>query len=206
MKILIVYCHPSKQSYTYRILEQLQQEILRKNWTVAVSDLYDRNFQSDMTEEEYRREGFSNIEVAIPADVIVEHKKLEWADAAIFLYPVWWSDCPAKLKGWFDRVWSVGYAYKQSDNFPKMKTLKYGVALCVAGYTVEFLAETGMAQSMERIMVNDRLGNRFQNKEMVILGGTLELEQVKDQHSVEIRELLDRIQRRVTNDKYADEK
>lgn len=197
MKILIVFCHPSKESYTYRILEQLQQEALRRNWSVQVSDLYAQNFQSDMTPEEYNREGFSKIELPISADVMEEHKKLEWADALIFLYPVWWSDCPAKLKGWFDRVWSVGYAYKQSDKFPKLKVIKYGAAVCTAGYTVEFLAETRMAQSMERIMLTDRLGNRFHNKEMVILGGTLEIENVRAQHLKEINELLERIANKV---------
>ena len=28
-----------------------------------------------------------------------------------FIYPVFWTEAPAKLVGWFDRVWSYGLAY-----------------------------------------------------------------------------------------------
>jgi NAD(P)H dehydrogenase (quinone) len=29
----------------------------------------------------------------------------------MFVFPVWWWSFPAMLKGWFDRVWSEGWAY-----------------------------------------------------------------------------------------------
>lgn len=45
MNILIIYCHPSKKSYTYSILVQLQTLLAQKNWDVEVSDLYALNFQ-----------------------------------------------------------------------------------------------------------------------------------------------------------------
>jgi FMN-dependent NADH-azoreductase len=101
VNILTVYGHPSKKSYTFQILEQLKNELSNQHWNVEVSDLYAIDFQSDMTEEEYEREGFAKIELPIPNDVLTEHQKMERADCIIFLYPVWWSDCPAKLKGWF---------------------------------------------------------------------------------------------------------
>src|SRR5690349_9834095 len=176
MNILIVYSHPSKKSYTFQILDQLKSVLIRQNWNVEVSDLYAMNFQSDMTEEEYEREGFAKTELSISKDVLTEHKKIEDADCIIFLYPVWWSDCPAKLKGWFDRVYSVGYAYGYNDNTKKMKTIKYGLIICTAGHPNEFLNEIGIAQSMQNIMLDDRLGKRFENKEMLILGGTLQID------------------------------
>ena len=111
MNVLIIYCHPSKESYTYQILKQLKESLKNGNIKFNISDLYEMDFQTDMTEQEYRREGFSNLELPISSDVLEEQKKIENADCVIFLYPVWWSDCPAKLKGWFDRVYSVGYAY-----------------------------------------------------------------------------------------------
>jgi NAD(P)H dehydrogenase (quinone) len=194
INILIIFCHPAKQSYTYRVLEQLKNELSRKNFTVETSDLYAINFQSDMTKEEYNREAFAKVEVPVAKDVLEEHKKIDKAGCIIFLYPVWWSDCPAKLKGWFDRVFSVGYAYKQKEDYPKMEIVKYGVALCTAGYSNELLLETGLAQSMQNIMLNDRMGNRFEHKEMIILGDTLNLDKVKSRHTEQIEKLVSKIE------------
>jgi len=150
-----------------------------------------------MTEEEYEREGFANIELPIPNDVKEEHEKIEKADCLIFVYPVWWSDCPSKLKGWFDRVYSVGYAYgyKESNPMNKMKTLKYGLVICTAGHPNNFLKEIGIAESMRNVMIDDRLGKRFQNKEMIILGGTLNKEKVRQIHSEIINSIGEKIKK-----------
>jgi NAD(P)H dehydrogenase (quinone) len=193
MNILIIYSHPSKKSYTFQILERLKTIILKQNWNLEISDLYASNFQSDLSEEEYEREGFAKLQLPIPADVLSEQKKIEKADCIIFLYPVWWSDCPAKLKGWFDRVYSVGYAYGQTEQYPKMKTIPYGIVICTAGHPNDFLVEIGIAQSMEIVMLEDRLGKRFENKEMLILGGTLELENVMTDHFSKIEEIITNI-------------
>lgn len=190
MNILIIYAHPSKKSYTFQILEQLQALLWKEKWTVKCSDLYKMNFQTDMTEEEYEREGLLQPDLLIPADVQEEHKKIEWADGIIFLYPVWWSDCPAKLKGWFDRVYSLGYAYGNYGT-SKMKLQRFGIAVCTAGHPNEFLTQLGIAESMRNVMIDDRLGKRFQHKELVILGGTLDINSVQKEHSSKLVELID---------------
>ncbi|WKL50018.1 NAD(P)H-dependent oxidoreductase [Flavobacterium pectinovorum] len=193
MNILIVYSHPSEKSYTFQILQKLKEEINKQNWNLQVSDLYAMNFQSDMSAEEYEREGFAKTNLPISADVLAEQDKIEEADCIIFLYPVWWSDCPAKLKGWFDRVYSVGYAYGQNETSKKMKTIPLGLVICTAGHPNEFLEEINMAQSMQTIMIEDRLGKRFANTEMLILGGTLELEKVMAKHFIQIEDVIERI-------------
>ena len=193
MNILIVYAHPSKKSYTFQVLEHLKSQILKQNWNLEISDLYAMNFQSDMSEVEYEREGFAKTQLALSNDVLDEHAKIEKADCIIFLYPVWWSDCPAKLKGWFDRVYSVGYAYGQNETSKKMKTIPYGLVICTAGHPNAFLEEIKMAQSMETIMLEDRLGKRFEKKEMLILGGTLELEKVMEFHVKQMEEVIQKI-------------
>jgi NAD(P)H dehydrogenase (quinone) len=193
MNILIVYSHPSEKSYTFQILQKLKNEINKQNWNLQISDLYAMNFQSDMSAEEYEREGFAKTNLPISADVLAEHEKIEKANCIIFLYPVWWSDCPAKLKGWFDRVYSVGYAYGQNETSKKMKTIPLGLVICTAGHPNEFLEEINMAQSMQTIMLDDRLGKRFENKEMLILGGTLELEKVMAKHFMQIENIVKRI-------------
>ena len=193
MNILIVYSHPSEKSYTFQILQQLKTAVKEQNWNLEISDLYAMNFQSDMSAEEYEREGFAKTNLPISADVLAEQDKIEKADCVIFLYPVWWSDCPAKLKGWFDRVYSVGYAYGQNETSRKMKTIPFGLVICTAGHPNEFLEEINMAQSMQTIMLDDRLGKRFENKEMLILGGTLELEKVMQKHFSQIEAVMGKI-------------
>jgi len=191
MKIQIIYCHPSRKSYTYEILQQLKSSLEKENLAFEISDLYLINFQTDMNAAEYEREGFAKTGLAIPNDVKEEHQKIEQADCIIFVYPVWWSDCPAKLKGWFDRVYSVGYAYGNdtSKANEKMKVLKYGLVICTAGHPNEFLKEIGIAESMRNVMLDDRLGKRFEKKEMIILGGTLDKEKVKLNHSEIIKSI-----------------
>lgn len=193
MNILIVYAHPSKKSYTFQVLERLKSVLNHENWNTEISDLYALGFVSDMSEAEYEREGFAKTQLPIPIDVLAEQEKLEKADCVIFLYPVWWSDCPAKLKGWFDRVYSVGYAYGQNETSRKMKTIPYGLVICTAGHPNDFLLEIEMAQSMEKIMLEDRLGKRFAHKEMIILGGTLELENVIAKHFELINKIPEKI-------------
>ncbi len=184
MKVLIVYSHPSKDSYTHEILEHLTSNLIDEGLDFEISDLYAMNFRSDMSVEEYQREGFANLELKVPGDVLEEHKKIEESDCIIFVYPVWWSDCPAKLKGWFDRVYSVGYAYGygESNKMNKMKTIPYGLVICTAGHPNEFLNEIGIAESMRNVMIDDRLGQRFLEKEMIILGGTLNKDKVRPIH------------------------
>ena len=193
MNILIIYSHPSKQSYTFQVLEQLKELIAAQNWNLEISDLYEMGFQSDMTEAEYEREGLINTTMPIPADVILEHQKIAKADTIIFLYPVWWSDCPAKMKGWFDRVYSVGYAYANDQSDAKMKTVPLGLAVCSAGHPNAFLDEIEIAKSMKTVFLNDSLGKRFENKEMLILGGTLDKEKVYDEHQIQIKSVIEKI-------------
>jgi len=182
MKILLIYTHPSKGSFTYQVLQQFSKGLVEAGHQIELSDLYQIDFKTDMSEAEYFREGFSNTNLPIPKDIQIEHGKLRRADAVCFLYPIWWSDCPAKLKGWFDRVNTVGYAYSKTEEPKEMKTIDKALVICMAGHPNELLEKNGIAESMRKVMLNDRLGNRFNQKKMIILGGTLRGDAIKEAH------------------------
>ncbi|MNY15511.1 hypothetical protein D3C86_1487280 [compost metagenome] len=42
-------------------------------------------------------------------------------------------------------------------------------------------------------MLDDRLGKRFNHKEMIILGGTIDIEKVRGQHTEQIKQLAEKI-------------
>ena len=43
-------------------------------------------------------------------------RDITWAEHLVFVYPVWWGAMPAILKGFIDRVFLPGFAFKYRDN------------------------------------------------------------------------------------------
>ena len=166
MKVFIVYCHPSGNSLTREVKDNFIAGLESAGHSYIISDLYQMNFVSDMSETEYMREAFYRRELPVPEDVKAEHEKINACDAIVFIYPVFWTEAPAKLTGWFNRVWTFGFAY--GDN-RSMKQLEKGLVLCVAGNTLEYFATTGLGDAMKKVFLDDRLFDRVKSKEMIIL-------------------------------------
>lgn len=130
MKAFIVYCHPSEESFTRNIRDSFIKGIVDSGNDYILSDLYKMNFKSDMSEKEYLRDARYQDSDDIAADVLLEHEKIDSSDAIVFIYPVFWTEAPAKLVGWFDRVWTYGFAYGENK---RMKMLDKALILCSAG-------------------------------------------------------------------------
>lgn len=161
-----MYCHPSDDSFTREARDSFIAGLESSGHSYILSDLYKMNFITDISEGEYQREAFYRRELPIPDDVKAEHEKINASDAIAFIYPVFWSDAPAKLAGWFDRVWTYGFAYGENRG---MKILEKGLVLCVAGNTLDYFKTTGLGDAMKKVMLNDRFFDRVKSKEMIIL-------------------------------------
>ncbi len=168
MHTLILYAHPSEKSFTYEVKNKVVEELEKKGWTWELSDLYKQGFITDMSEAEYEREAFYSPETPLPADVVQEQEKVLRAKNIVFIYPVFWTEAPAKLVGWFDRVWTLGFAYEDCI-MPKFENVLF---LAIAGNTVEHLEEKGFASSMRTVMCKDRIGTRAKNCDMHIFTET----------------------------------
>jgi NAD(P)H dehydrogenase (quinone) len=111
MKNLIIYAHPNEKSYNASILTHIEKELERRKETVDVIDLYKEKFNPVMDENElalYSTGGF------IDPKVGEYRQKIEAADHLIFIFPVWWYDLPAILKGFMDKVLLKNWAYEYS--------------------------------------------------------------------------------------------
>jgi len=176
MHVYILFAHPSKMSFNKEVLGAFTQGLLGAGHTYEIGDLYKIGFKSEMDVEQYHREIDLDPNAPVPNDVVKEQEKIDRADALAFIYPVWWSDCPAKLKGWFDRVLTYGYAYYYDEDEQRQTriTIKKAVVICSASHTVEHFEEIGIAKSIRRVMLNDRLlGIGVKEAMMVILGGMM---------------------------------
>lgn len=169
MQIFIVYAHPSDDSFTRHVRDSFINGAEQAGHVCTISDLYAMDFRTDISEDEYFRETNLRNDLPLPADVLVEHEKINSSDAIVFIYPLFWVDVPAKLKGWFDRVWTYGFAYGENRT---MKTLDKGLVLCIAGHTLENLQAYGQLDSVKITMLDDRLLDRVRAKELVVFDGT----------------------------------
>ena len=169
MLVFIVYAHPSEDSFTRHIRDRFIAGLQQAGHRYVLSDLYQMNFQTDISEAEYLREAYYRRDLPVPADILAEQEKINASDAIAFIFPLFWSDAPAKLVGWFNRVWTYGFAYGENRT---MKQLEKGLVIISAGNTLEYFHQTGIRGALEKVMLQDRLFDRVKTKELLILDGT----------------------------------
>jgi NAD(P)H dehydrogenase (quinone) len=115
MKILVIYAHPNPNSFNHAVLEELTRGLQEAGHTVKVNDLYANNFDPKFNHGDFAQ----FMEGDLPQEVQAEQEKVKQADALVFIYPVWWWGFPAIMKGWIDRIFSMGFAYKFGEKGPE---------------------------------------------------------------------------------------
>ncbi len=123
MKAHIVFAHPNLNSYNGQLRNVAIQTLESFGWAVTTSDLYQMKFKASADEEDFTELNdvdFFDLQAeqlqaihkhTFSADIISEHQLLETADLIILQFPLWWYSMPGLLKGYFDRVLSMGWAY-----------------------------------------------------------------------------------------------
>lgn len=107
-KVLLVYCHPNPKSFNHAIREKLEAELKANGAEVRTRDLYQIKFDSTLDGEDFMEFKSGKI----PADIAAEQTEIRWADRLAYVYPLWWFDRPALVKGYIDRVFSYGFAFE----------------------------------------------------------------------------------------------
>ena len=109
MRALVVYCHPSPESFTAAVRDTVLSRLEARGAEVRVQDLYARGFDPVLAPDEWA--GYLD-EPGNRVPVAEEAADLRWCDTLIFVYPTWWYGLPALLKGWLDRVMLPGVAFE----------------------------------------------------------------------------------------------
>lgn len=146
MKHLILYAHPNPRSFNAAILDKTVRSLESKGHQVIVRDLYQINFDPVLKGSDF--EAFQSGKN--PADIDKEHRYIAEADVIMLIYPIWWTGIPAILKGYIDRVFSYGFAYKHEQGAPVgLLTGKKGFIINTQGTPAEYYDSTGMTDSMK---------------------------------------------------------
>lgn len=163
MNVLIVYCHPSSNSFTNVVKESFIKGLEDAGHTYQISDLYAEGFDPVMSEKEYLREAFYDCSAPVPTDVLREQEKINTSDIIVFIYPDFWTASPAMLEGWFQRVWTYGFAY---GDHPTMKELDKVMFLVTMGGSLNDEIRRIQLEAMKTVMVGDRIRNRAKSCEV----------------------------------------
>ncbi|PEJ35432.1 NAD(P)H-dependent oxidoreductase [Bacillus pseudomycoides] len=115
MNVLIIYAHPNPFSFNASILEHVQKGLQKPNHFVTLLDLYKEQFNPVLIFNEDKRRR----DLVYEEETEKYRKLIKEADFFIFIYPIWWWGMPAILKGFIDRVFVTGFAYKYDGALPK---------------------------------------------------------------------------------------
>lgn len=102
MRVLVVFCHPCKESFNAAVCREVVGTLCANGHEVRLTDLYDRGFDPVMSAEERRGYHMPEENTRPVKDDLAD---IKWCEALVFVYPTWWFGPPAMLKGWLERVW-----------------------------------------------------------------------------------------------------
>ena len=174
MHVLVVFAHPRRASFTGELADAFCAGLRAAGHSVEFADLCQERFDPLLEDRQFQLETAMDPLSPRPDDVLAEQRRLDRAAGLVFIYPFWWSDVPAILKGWFDRVWSYGfaYAYEADQSRSTRLTIRKALALCPAGHTDETLDTLGLREAHRKVMVEDRLlGVGIPEAGLELLGG-----------------------------------
>ena len=148
MKHLILYAHPSAKSFSKQLKDALVTESNLRNWTSSVRDLYNMKFDPVLWPSDLEK-----LNRGESSDFIVHEQKLVLeADVISVIYPLWWAGFPAILKGYIDKVFAYGFAYKAGSKGIEGLLVNKRVYLFTSmGNTVEQYEEKGLIEAFRKI-------------------------------------------------------
>ncbi|MHC8316301.1 NAD(P)H-dependent oxidoreductase [Pseudomonas sp. LB3P31] len=104
-RILVILGHPSSNSFCAALVERYTQSALRAGHEVR------QLFLGQLMFDPVLREGYQQVQPLEP-DLLQAQADVLWAEQLTLVFPIWWGGIPAVLKGFFDRVFLPGFAFK----------------------------------------------------------------------------------------------
>ena len=149
MKILTVFSHPMRNSFTGQVLDSFVKGLHEAGHEVEIADLYSEGFQAIMQERDFAQ--FEDL--PMPDDVLREQQRFERCDAFVLIFPIWWWSFPAMLKGWIERVFTAGWAFKITDDpSGSMLDSRKALMICCAGGSSRMYEKYGTREALKNMI------------------------------------------------------
>ncbi|WP_158527259.1 NAD(P)H-dependent oxidoreductase [Pelagibaculum spongiae] len=112
LRVLVVIAHPDPDSLCQAAKTTACQALLQQGHQVKELDLYKNGFDPSLPLDAYKKH-YTPDNITPVAEEVAQ---LQWAQALVVIYPVWWMSAPAIFKGWLDRVWLPEIASTFTDS------------------------------------------------------------------------------------------
>lgn len=145
MKHVVIAAHPNPKSFTLSVAHRFIDELTRNGHAAELRDLYALDFNPVLSAVELGAQ-------SVAEDVRREQELIAGAGAVSFIYPLWWASMPAILKGYIDRVFTYGFAYKHEG--ARMRGLlggKKSVVLTISAAPIAAMERTGDWSAIETL-------------------------------------------------------
>jgi len=106
MNILVLLAHPDPASFNHAIADAVCSRIKENGHRLIFHDLYRERFDPVLSAAEIP------VEAELAPGIDAHCRELARADGIVIIHPNWWGQPPAVLKGWVDRVFRPGVAYR----------------------------------------------------------------------------------------------
>ena len=103
--ILVILGHPDSDSFCGALVEAYTDGAKMAGANIRVLKLGELNFDPILWK------GYNKIQELEP-DLVRASELIQWSNHIVFVYPNWWGTMPALMKGFFDRVFLPGFAFK----------------------------------------------------------------------------------------------
>ncbi len=111
MKILLINGHPDHESYNHALAQTYAKNARKAGHEVKEIVIADLEFNPNL-QYGYRKR------TELEDDLLDAQEKIRWAEHLVWVYPVWWGGVPAIMKGFIDRVFLPGFAFKKREGSP----------------------------------------------------------------------------------------
>ncbi|WP_336704309.1 NAD(P)H-dependent oxidoreductase [Chryseobacterium indologenes] len=108
-KIVIINGHPNKDSFNFGIAEAYRSGAIEAGAEVKEIVIRDLHFNPNLQFGYQKR-------IELEPDLLKAWEIIQWADHLVWVHPVWWGGFPALMKGFIDRLFLPGMAYKYREN------------------------------------------------------------------------------------------
>ena len=150
MRILVVLAHPRRDSFNAAVAAALLGGLREAGHEPDLADLYAEGFRPALTEADLALYEAGSV----PPDVAAYQERVRRAGGLAFVFPIWWFSMPAAMKGFFDRVFFEGFAFRFKPDGRVEGLLRHSRALVLntAGASAEQYEAFGFQKPLERLL------------------------------------------------------